>query len=53
MAIILDGKEVASILNNELKNKIENTCKELRKPHLAVILVGDVVGSHSYVRGIE
>lgn len=53
MAIILDGKEVASILNNELKNKIENTCKELRKPHLAVILVGDDVGSQSYVRGKE
>ena len=50
MAIIIDGKELAQEIRNDLKIK----CSELKekgiKPKLAVILVGDDKASQIYIR---
>jgi methylenetetrahydrofolate dehydrogenase (NADP+) / methenyltetrahydrofolate cyclohydrolase len=47
MAIILDGKAVATQIQNKLKEKVA----QLKKPpHLAVILIGDDPASQIYVR---
>ena len=49
MAIIIDGKELAQEIRNDLKIK----CSELKekgiKPKLAVILVGDDKASRIYI----
>lgn len=47
MAIIIDGKELAKEIRNNLKEKIE---KERITPKLAVILCGDDPASSVYVR---
>lgn len=54
MATIIDGKEISRLLRETLANNIINAIhKYYRQPHLAVILVGDDVGSQSYVKGKE
>ncbi len=51
MAIILDGKYLAKKIKEELKKEIEEyTKKGLRKPALAVILVGNDPASEVYVK---
>lgn len=48
--VIMDGREVSKLRNEELKLKIEKaTTKVGRPPSLAVILVGDDPASHIYV----
>ena len=52
--ILLDGKETADRLNEQLKLRIEDAVKTYgRKPKLDVILVGDHPASISYIRGKE
>ena len=54
MAIVISGRELAAKKREYMKNevvKLEN--KYGRKPHLAVILVGEDPGSVSYVKGKE
>lgn len=46
MAQILDGKWVASVVKQEVKDILEETCLQ---PSLAVVLVGDDPASHVYV----
>ncbi len=51
MAIILNGKELAQKIKDQLRKEIkEYTEKGLRKPALAVILVGDDPASKVYVK---
>ena len=45
--MILDGKKVANEILEDIKNKVSKLDK---KPHLAVILVGNDVASQIYVR---
>ncbi|MGI6782435.1 MAG: bifunctional 5,10-methylenetetrahydrofolate dehydrogenase/5,10-methenyltetrahydrofolate cyclohydrolase [Acholeplasmataceae bacterium] len=48
--VIMDGKEVSKLRNEELKIKIEKVTNKVgRKPSLSVILVGDDPASHIYV----
>ena len=54
MAVIISGKELAAKKRSNMANQVimlEN--KYGRRPHLAVILVGDDPGSVSYVKGKE
>ncbi len=52
--ILLDGKETAKRLNEQLKQRIEDAVNTFgRKPKLDVILVGDHPASISYTRGKE
>ncbi len=54
MAIVLSGKDLASRKRAEMTLEVENLYKKYgKKPHLAVILVGDDPGSVSYVAGKE
>src|SRR3990167_6493854 len=48
--MLIDGKEIASEINNSLKKKVLNQKKKGVLPHLAVILVGNDPGSAAYVR---
>lgn len=50
MATIIDGKQVAASIREELKREVELLCKEGRKPGLAVIIVGSDPASQTYVR---
>ena len=50
MAIILDGKETAKKLRENLKSKVEELKKNNIFPKLAVIMVGDDGASKIYVR---
>ncbi len=54
MAIVISGSELSKHIKEDLKQTV-NECKTKygRIPHLAVILVGNDVGSISYVRGKE
>ena len=45
--ILLDGKKVSEKILNEVKLRVENLA---RKPHLAVILVGEDAASKIYVK---
>lgn len=48
--VIMNGKEVSKLRNEELKQKIDASIKKVgRAPSLAVILVGDDPASHIYV----
>jgi len=48
---IIDGKEVAKNVREELKVQVEAaTAKYGRKPGLAVVLIGDNPASHTYVK---
>lgn len=50
-AQIIDGKQIAAELRKTLKNRVDNRVKDgLRKPGLAVILVGNDPASEVYVR---
>ena len=52
MAIVISGKELATIRRNKMKEEvIEFGKKYSRLPHLVVILVGEDPGSVSYVTG--
>ncbi len=52
MAIVISGKELATIRRNKMKEEvIEFAKKYSRLPHLVVILVGDNPASVSYVTG--
>lgn len=54
MAIVLSGKDLASRKRAEMTLEVENLYKKYgKKPHLAVILVGEDPGSVSYVAGKE
>ncbi len=50
MATIIDGKQVAASIREELKREVELLCKEGQKPGLAVIIVGSDPASQTYVR---
>ncbi len=51
MAVILDGKTLAQKIKDQLKQEIEEYIKKgLRKPALAVILVGNDPASQVYVK---
>ena len=48
--IVLNGKNLATALNEQTKEKIEQfALRTLKKPRLDVILVGDNKASHTYV----
>lgn len=47
---ILDGKELSTSIKDELKNKVIKLKAESITPGLAVIIVGDDVASHTYVK---
>lgn len=50
MAIIIDGKKIASLIKEEIKNQVEKIIsKGGRAPHLAAVLVGDDGASLTYV----
>ena len=51
MSIIIDGKEIAQNLRNDLKKQINNLKNEFGKvPGLAVVQVGNVAASSVYVK---
>jgi methylenetetrahydrofolate dehydrogenase (NADP+)/methenyltetrahydrofolate cyclohydrolase len=52
-ATVIDGKEVAKTIREQLANEVEQLAQKGIRPGLAVILVGDDPASHSYVRGKE
>lgn len=52
-ATVIDGKEVAKSIREQLATEVDQLAKEGIRPGLAVILVGDDPASHSYVRGKE
>ena len=50
MATIIDGKKIASLIKEEIKNQVEEIIsKGGRAPHLAAVLVGDDGASLTYV----
>lgn len=52
--ILLDGKNTAKRINEQLKTRVEDAVKQhKRTPKLDVILVGDHPASLSYIRGKE
>lgn len=54
MAVILDGKKIASDIRQEIKKEAEKILKEKNmKPGLAVIIAGDDPASAVYVRNKE
>ena len=54
MAEVISGKELSLKKRDFMKNQVEMLENKYgRKPHLAVILVGDDPGSVSYVTGKE
>ncbi|MGM9969201.1 MAG: bifunctional 5,10-methylenetetrahydrofolate dehydrogenase/5,10-methenyltetrahydrofolate cyclohydrolase [Anaeroplasma sp.] len=54
MAIVLSGKDLATVKRGEMKNLIPGFIEKYgREPHLVVILVGDNPASISYVSGKE
>ncbi len=50
LANIIDGKGIAKIIRNELKEKVSELSKEGRAPGLTVVLVGDSPASQTYVK---
>lgn len=53
VAKIIDGKQIAQQLRNEMKLEVAELKKNNITPHLSVILIGDDPASHSYVNGKE
>ena len=49
-AIILDGKELSSISEDSIKNRVDELVKKGTKPTLATILVGNDPASETYVK---
>lgn len=52
-AEVINGKELASKIRQEMKEEVVHLKEEGITPHLTVILIGDDPASHSYVRGKE
>lgn len=50
MAIIIDGKQLAADIRADVRVRVEELKSAGVTPGLAVVLVGDDPGSHSYVR---
>lgn len=49
--IILDGKKVSKDIKDSLKKEVEEIiCQNKRAPHLAIVLVGNVMASQIYVK---
>ena len=53
MAVVIDGKQVASSYRETLKLKAGQLREQGIVPKLKVVLIGDDPASHSYVRGKE
>lgn len=54
MTVVISGKELATIRRGQMKEEVASfESKYGRRPHLAVILVGEDPGSVSYVTGKE
>jgi len=53
MAVVIDGKQVASSYRETLKQKAGQLREQGIVPKLKVVLIGDDPASHSYVRGKE
>jgi len=53
VAKIIDGKQIAQQLRNEMKEEVTQLKQRKITPHLTVILIGDDPASHSYVNGKE
>ncbi len=54
MAIIIDGKQLAQTIRNQVKLDVEILVEKYGKiPHLTVILIGDDPASETYVSGKE
>ncbi|MGB9832204.1 MAG: bifunctional 5,10-methylenetetrahydrofolate dehydrogenase/5,10-methenyltetrahydrofolate cyclohydrolase [Caldisericum exile] len=51
--MILDGKEIAVKLQNEIKTNVEELKKRLINPALAVVQVGEEKASESYAKNIR
>ena len=51
--MIIDGKQIAEELRHKLKKEIDQLPKNLSKPGLTVILIGDHPASQIYVRNKE
>lgn len=51
MATLIDGKQIASDIRQELKLEVEQLCGQGIRPGLMVILVGNNPASESYIRG--
>tara|TARA_X000000368_G_scaffold376160_1_gene329027 strand:- start:143 stop:976 length:834 start_codon:yes stop_codon:yes gene_type:complete len=49
-AIILDGKELSTISENSIKNRVDDLLKKGTEPTLATILVGSDPASETYVK---
>ncbi|HQG62483.1 MAG TPA: tetrahydrofolate dehydrogenase/cyclohydrolase catalytic domain-containing protein [Bacteroidales bacterium] len=50
MYIVINGKEIASLIRKEIADEVDRIKKEGKKiPHLAAILVGNDPSSHTYV----
>ncbi|GAA4709806.1 bifunctional methylenetetrahydrofolate dehydrogenase/methenyltetrahydrofolate cyclohydrolase FolD [Brevibacillus fulvus] len=52
-AIVIDGKETAKQIREELAKEVAELKNKGLTPHLTVILIGDDPASHSYVKGKE
>jgi methylenetetrahydrofolate dehydrogenase (NADP+)/methenyltetrahydrofolate cyclohydrolase len=52
-AKILDGKQIAQEMRDEMKREVANLAKRGIVPGLGVVLVGDDPASHSYVKAKE
>ena len=49
--ILLDGKKVSKDIKDNLKQEVSNIVNEnKRAPHLAIVLVGNVMASQIYVK---
>src|SRR5699024_5577725 len=53
VAELINGKEIAQELRQEMKNEIATLHTKGIHPHLTVIIIGDDPASHSYVNGKE
>ncbi len=52
-AVLLDGKSLSREIEDDLKLRVSKLKKNGIEPHLAVILIGDDIASHVYVRNKE
>jgi len=52
-ATLIDGREIAQTIRDEVKAEIENWTAEHRPPFLSAVLVGNNPASKAYVRGKE
>ena len=52
-AVVLDGKKIGRLIEEELQNRFIDLQSKGVSPHLAVVIVGDDPASHVYVRNKE